>query len=172
MWKRHSRLGLQAKLTIHSALRQQFVGTTSSATALRTKICEVDLALLQQNGRSVFAQFKDIKQGNDFVREMQDGLARSNAFIALLSPDYEKSDQCLAEWAAAYNADPSGRNRRIRPFRIRPVDLNRLAQQVVYVDLVDLEKPDAIAAVLANLTYQYLSTKRHRHGQKLRQPRR
>ncbi len=32
---------------------------------------------------------------------MMSGIANAGRFVALLSPDYEKSDHCQAEWAAA-----------------------------------------------------------------------
>ena len=105
-------------------------------------------ALLTGHGKSVFAQYNDMPPGTNFVRQMMDGLAGSRNFIALLSPDYEQSDQCQAEWSAAYNKDPSGRNRYIRPFKIRPVQLNKLASQVVYTDLCGLSEDEARQAVL------------------------
>lgn len=106
-------------------------------------------AVLEEASYSTFAMFKDIAVGNNFVREMQDGLSRSTQLIALLSPDYEKSDHCRAEWAYAYNRDPSGRERLLIAFLVRETQLNALAQQIVYKSLIGLTQEQRKAAILA-----------------------
>ena len=105
-------------------------------------------AVLEQAGHSTFAQFKDIAPGNNFVREMQTGLDGSGRMIALYSPEYESSDHCQAEWSAAYNSDPSGKNRKLIPFLLRPTTLNSLARQVAYKSLVGLSKEARKKAIL------------------------
>jgi TIR domain len=67
-------------------------------------------------GFRVFAQFNNMPPGSNFVREMQRGLAQSARLIALLSPAYQRSDHCQAEWSAAYNVDPGGQKRKLVPF--------------------------------------------------------
>ena len=106
------------------------------------------VAVLEQAGHSTFAQFKDIATGNNLVREMQSGLDGSGRVIALYSPEYEKSDHCQAEWSAAYNSDPSGKNRKLVPLLLRPTALNSLARQVVYKSLMGLSKEQRKAAIL------------------------
>ncbi len=105
-------------------------------------------AVLEQAGHSTFAQFKDIATGNNFVREMQSGLDGSGRMIALYSPEYENSDHCQAEWSAAYNSDPSGKQRKLIPFLLRPTALNSLARQVTYKSLVGLSNEARKAAIL------------------------
>ena len=95
------------------------------------------VAALEQGGYSVFAQFKDIPVGSNFVEEMKRGL-RAKRLVALLSPDYESSQHCQAEWNAAFADDPSGYNRKLIPLLIEPTELNFLARQVVYANLVGL----------------------------------
>ena len=106
-------------------------------------------AVLEQAGHSTIAQFKDFATGNNLVREMQSGLDGSGRMIALYSPEYEASDHCRAEWAAAYNSDPSGKKRKLVPFLLRPTALNSLARQVVYKSLVGLSKEERKKAILA-----------------------
>lgn len=89
-----------------------------------------------------FAMYKDIPAGSDFVREMQRGLGCSNRFIVLISPDYENSDHCRAEWAAIYNKDPSGRKRILLPFLVRQTQQNSLSAQRVYISLLGLNKDE------------------------------
>ncbi|WP_162009705.1 toll/interleukin-1 receptor domain-containing protein [Methylocystis heyeri] len=105
-------------------------------------------AVIEQAGYSTFAQFKDMATGNNFVREMQAGLDDSGRVIALYSPNYEKSDHCQAEWSAAYNSDPSGRQRKLIPLLLRPTALNPLARQIVYKSLVGLSKEQRGVAIL------------------------
>lgn len=109
-------------------------------------------AIVEGAGYSVFAQFKDFVPGSNFVREMQRGLAATARVIALYSPDYEASGNCQAEWAAAYAADPGGAKRRLLPFLIRPTELNPLARQIVYTNLVGLGANEMKAAILDALS--------------------
>ncbi|PZR84288.1 MAG: hypothetical protein DLM68_13075, partial [Hyphomicrobiales bacterium] len=103
---------------------------------------------LRGAGYRVFVQFRDMPPGSNFVREMNNGLADSTRFVALLSPDYVASDHCQAEWSAAYAADPGGTRRKLVPMLIAPCDLNPLAKQIVYISLVGLSRADAATAIL------------------------
>jgi hypothetical protein len=91
-------------------------------------------------GFTTFVQFKDFPPGSNIVRQMQIGLAGAGRVIALHSPNYENSDHCQAEWSAAYRSDPSGIHRKLLPFLIEPTELNPLAANVSYVELVGLDK--------------------------------
>lgn len=109
--------------------------------------------VLRQAGYGVFAQFRDIPAGANFVREMQKGLAQSERVVALLSPRYVASDHCQAEWSAAYADDPSGEKRKLVPLLIAPADLAPLARQIVYKPLVALSAQDAAKAILEAIGY-------------------
>lgn len=110
--------------------------------------------ILEQAGHSTFAQFKDIAPGNNFVREMQSGLDGMGRMLALYSEDYQVSDHCQAEWAAAYNLDPSGKKRKLVPLLLRPTPLNPLAQQLVYKSLVGLTGDARRDAILEAISPQ------------------
>lgn len=110
-------------------------------------------SLMTGVGFTVFAQFKDIPPGSNFVREMQRGLDASHRLIALLSPDYEKSDQCQSEWSAFYNKDPGGTGRLLVPLLIRPTLRNSLARQIVYKQLIGLSPEDAVKVILEAIGY-------------------
>ena len=69
--------------------------------------------------------------------------------IAVLSPAFLESAFCQAEWAAAFRKDPTGRERRLVPVRVRECDPDGLLGSVVYVDLVGLELPESRQALLA-----------------------
>jgi hypothetical protein len=110
--------------------------------------------VLSAAGFRLFAQFNHMPPGSNFVREMQRGLAQSARFIALLSPAYQRSDHCQAEWSAAYNADPGGQRRKLVPFLIGPTQLDPLAKQIVYKPLIGLSPADAAKAVLGAVGYR------------------
>jgi hypothetical protein len=112
-------------------------------------------SVLSSKGYSVFSQLSQMPPGSNFVTEIQNGLAHSSRFIALLSPDYEKSDHCQAEWAAAYNADPSGTDRKLLQFLIRACELKPLAKQIVYSQLIGLSAADASKAILQAVGYEF-----------------
>ena len=98
---------------------------------------EIDETLINA-GFSTFAQFKDILPGNNFVAEMQRGLADSGRVVSLYSKAYWNSDHCKAEWDTSYAADPQGVNRKLVPFLLEPISLPPLARNVVYKNLVGL----------------------------------
>lgn len=105
-------------------------------------------SILEEAGYSYVAQFRDFRPGTNFVREMQRGLEASSRVIALLSPAYEKSNNCQAEWSAAYADDPGSEHGKIIPFQIGEGKLNPLARQIVYKSLVGLSADERRAAVL------------------------
>jgi hypothetical protein len=121
-----------------------FISYSTSDEPMAREVVEV----VESAGRSTFAQFKDFLTGNNFVREMQRGLTNSGRLIALYSPNYVASSHCRAEWAAAYNLDPSGEKRKIIPFKIAPVDLDPLARQIIFKDLIGLSKAERRIAIL------------------------
>jgi hypothetical protein len=79
---------------------------------------------------------------------MNRGLAGAGRVVALYSPNYQASEHCRAEWAAAYNSDPSGAKRKLVPFLLAPTALDPLARQVVYKTLVGLTETQRKAAIL------------------------
>jgi hypothetical protein len=104
--------------------------------------------VLEGAGYSTVAQFKDFSVGANFVHEMNRGLAGAGRVVALYSQHYQDSEHCQAEWAAAYNSDPSGAKRKLIPFLLAPTALGPLARQVVYKSLVGLNTAQRTAAIL------------------------
>ena len=101
----------------------------------------------------VFAQYKDMPPGSNFITEMQDGLDKMGRLVALYSPEYFDSDICQDEWNAAYNQDRGGRKRKIIGFKIAPCDLKPLQDQIVYTPLYGLSKNEARKAIHHALTW-------------------
>jgi len=95
----------------------------------------------------VFAQYKDMPSGSNFITEMQDGLENMGRMVSLYSPEYFASDICQDEWNVAYNLDRGGRKRKIIGFKIAPCELKPLQKQIVYTPLYGLSKADASEAI-------------------------
>lgn len=132
-----------------ASLAQPFTRDFFISYASRDEATAREVAgILSDAGYTTLAQFKDFSPGSNFVREMQRGLAETGRLIALLSPDYEASDHCQAEWAAAYAQDPGSRRGKIVPFLIAPTQLNPLAKQIVYRSLLGLNAQERQAAIL------------------------
>ncbi len=106
------------------------------------------VAVVEAAGYRTFAQFRDIRPGDNFVVRMEEGLKASRRLIAILSPHYVASDMCLSEWAAGFRRDPASRSRTIQPFLVAPGDLGALGGQIVYTSLLDCSDAQAERKIL------------------------
>lgn len=91
--------------------------------------------VLEEGGYSTVLQAKDFRPGSNFVYEMMNA-AESKQTIAIYSADYFASLFTMPEWAAAFQADPTGAQRKIIPIRIKPCEPPAMLKALVYVDLV------------------------------------
>jgi hypothetical protein len=108
-------------------------------------------AWLENAGYSVIMQQGDFHAGSNFVLEMDEATKSANRMIAVLSPDYLLSQFAAPEWAAMFAKDPTGKERRLVPVRIRECELKGLLRQIVHIDLVGLSVNDAEKKLLAEL---------------------
>jgi hypothetical protein len=99
--------------------------------------------VLEEEGRKVLVQAWDFVPGTNWVQRMQDGVARSERTIAVLSPDYLESEYGTAEWERAWASDPLGEQRKLLVTRVRECDRPGFLSDVVGVDLFG--KPEAQA---------------------------
>lgn len=99
--------------------------------------------VLEENGFSAIVQAWDFVAGSNFVLEMDRAAAAANRTIAVLSPDYLKSNFAPAEWAAAFAKDPEGLKRQLVPVRIRECPLEGLLRAIVHIDLVGTSESEA-----------------------------
>jgi hypothetical protein len=96
--------------------------------------------VLEAGGASVRLQAWDFAPGSNFVLEMQKAAAAARRTIAVLSPDYVKSQFAAPEWAAAFADDPEGLTRKLVPVRVRDCELKGMLKTVVHIDLVGLDQ--------------------------------
>ena len=80
---------------------------------------------------------------------MQLATSTADRVVAVLSPDYLRSEHVEAEWRVFYARDPTGEQGLLLPVRVRDVDPSGLLKTRIYVDLVNR---DAVSAQKALLT--------------------
>lgn len=97
---------------------------------------------LEELGFSVVVQAWDFS-GN-WVLQMNAAMQEADRTVALLSPDYLRSKFTPSEWAEAFRRDPTGERGLLIPVRVAMVEPTGLLAQLVYVDLVGVEEPQAI----------------------------
>jgi hypothetical protein len=107
--------------------------------------------VLEQRGYTCFAQFTSIAPGSDFVQRMNDGLRRSRQMLAILSPDYLKSEIATSELNTFLALDPVGHGRRLIPISIKSCKPTGLLATRVYVDLVGKGSSDAVNCLVRGL---------------------
>ncbi len=91
---------------------------------------------LEAAGYSTVIRAWDFRAGHNFVLEMQRAASEAERTIAVLSPRYLQTGLTQAEWASAFVADPTGRDRKLIPVRIETCEVTGLLRSIVYVDLV------------------------------------
>jgi hypothetical protein len=107
---------------------------------------------LEEEGYKTVLQAWDFRPGSNFVVQMHEAAQLSKQTIAILSPNYLGSQYSEAEWAAAFAEDPVGHDRGLIPVRIAPTVVDGLLGQIVWIDLVGLDRPSAKAALIAGLS--------------------
>jgi hypothetical protein len=96
-------------------------------------------------GYSTVLQAWDFRPGSNFVLDMDKASIEAARTIAVLSPDYLKSNFTQPEWAAAFKKDPKGEQGILLPIHARECreQLKGLLGPITYIDLVGLDEPAA-----------------------------
>jgi hypothetical protein len=105
--------------------------------------------VLEDAGYRVVLQAWDFGAGSHFVAEMHHAAQEAARTVVVLSAAYLSSAYAEAEWQAAWQADPSGRGRRLLVVRVDDCDRPGLLGQLVAVDLFGLDRQAARDRVLA-----------------------
>lgn len=98
---------------------------------------------LEEAGYTTVIQAWDFLPGSNFVMKMQQASSDAERTIAVLSPDYLNALYINPEWAAAFAQDPTGKDGKLVPVRIKDCDLQGMLSPIIYVDLVGLEEAEA-----------------------------
>ncbi len=110
--------------------------------------------LLEAEGYSTVAQFKDMPPGSNFVIEMDEAVKQARQTIAVLSPEYLASDYCQQELATVIRNDPKGKKRLLIPVHVRRCDPEGLLGPIVYIDLVGKDDETAKELLLSGVKGQ------------------
>src|SRR2546421_7031340 len=106
---------------------------------------------LEEAGYRTIIQAWDFRPGSNFVAEMDDAAKLAHRTIPVLSRAYLASDYAFAEWAVAFRRDPRGLEGGVLPVRIQRCAVEGLLGPIVYIDLVDLNEPQAREQLLAGV---------------------
>jgi tetratricopeptide (TPR) repeat protein len=98
---------------------------------------------LEAAGHTTILQAWDFRPSENFVLNMQKATEDSERTIAVLSPDYLKSLYTQPEWAAAFRLDPTSKNHKLLPVRVRRCKPGGLLGSIVYIDLVGRDRETA-----------------------------
>jgi TIR domain len=106
---------------------------------------------LEEARYTTIIQAWDIRPGSNFVAEMDEAAKRAERTLLVLSSAYLGSDSAFAELAAAFRHDPKGKLGKVLPVRIEQCVINGLLKSIVYIDLADLDEPQACEQLLAGV---------------------
>jgi TIR domain len=104
---------------------------------------------LEEAGHRVLVQAWDFVPGSNWIQSMQEGAARADRTIAVLSPAYLDSDYAAAEWQAAWGQDPVARQRELLVVRVAECDRPGLLSGVVSIDVFAMAEAKAKARLRA-----------------------
>ena len=102
---------------------------------------------LEAAGYSVIVQDWDFQPGSNFLRDIRRALEAAQTTIAVYSPAYFKTPFTEDEWTAAI-VTHEDEEVRFLPIRVAEVEVPRLLQPLVYVDLVGLSEEAARTRLL------------------------
>lgn len=108
-------------------------------------------ATLEAAGYTTFSQVWDFRPGDNFMVNMNHGLANARHTIGVLSPNYIASTFARAEWTAAYRDAIMGKDRAFIPVLVEECQIPPLLGPVAYVDLVDVDEAQARTRLLAGV---------------------
>jgi hypothetical protein len=98
---------------------------------------------LDQAMLTTILQEQDFVPSMNFVGEMHKALQSAERMLMVLSPDFLSAKFPLAEWTAAFAADPACEKGTLVPVRVRECKPDGLLRPIVYIDLVGLNINEA-----------------------------
>jgi hypothetical protein len=103
----------------------------------------------------------DFRPGTDFEMEMRKARAKTKRTIVILSPDYLKARNSMAEWSLVFQQHTTGGQDMLLPVCVRDCGpkLKRLLGSMVYIDLVGIDPPTAQEILLAHVRGERIKPK-------------
>jgi hypothetical protein len=107
--------------------------------------------VLEAAGLKAVVQAWDFRPGSQFPVEMQKAMVECDRTVAVLSPEYLGARFTQAEWAAAFQADPTGKSGKLLPVRVAEFAPDGIFGGLVFVDLVGLSDQEAQDALIKGI---------------------
>lgn len=95
--------------------------------------------MLTESGKDVWVDWDDIPPGRDFVQEFLEGVDQADTVIAVLSPGYLASRNCLRELERALE-----RHKRIIPIVYADLDFSQLPEKARLLNAIFFNKSDSL----------------------------
>jgi hypothetical protein len=106
---------------------------------------------LEEAGHKTTLQAWDFKPGMDFVSAMRHAANEADRTIAVVSPDYLRSNFGAAEWQDAFAQDPNGERGLLIPVRVRDYEAPPFLRNIIRISLVGLDENAARDKLLTGL---------------------
>ena len=107
--------------------------------------------VLEEVGYTTVLEAWDVRPGHNLVLEMNRAAQEAKQTLALLSPAYLAAPSTQAQWAVAFQQDPTGWSGRLIPVRIAACEVAGLLGSIVPIELADLDQVTARQSLLEGL---------------------
>jgi serine/threonine protein kinase len=116
---------------------------------------------LEDAGYSTIMPKWDFRPGSNFEMEMRKARAKTKRTIVVLSPDYLKARNSMAEWSHVFQQHTTGGQDILLPVCARDCGpkLKKLLGSMVYIDLVGKDRPKALELLLAHVRGERIKPK-------------
>ena len=128
--------------------------------------------VLEEQGYRVIIQAWDFRPGGNFILDMQRATTEAERTVMVLSDAYLNALYTQPEWAAAFKPDPTARDRKLLPIRVKPCQPTGMLATLVYVDLVGKLEDEAEQLLLGSLQERAKPTTRPTFPQSVSKPER
>lgn len=95
--------------------------------------------ILENAGYSIIIDIQDFEPGQNFIRNMYEAIEKTERIIAILSPNYFKSEYTGFEWQGAFANDSSSIQRLLIPILVRPSEIPAIFRSLIFIDLSKIE---------------------------------
>jgi hypothetical protein len=106
---------------------------------------------LEKMGHKTMLRAWDLFPGHYSSLETQKATTNAKRTIAVLSPAYTAAKSTQPEWAASFDNDPGGNDRKLLPIIVKPVQLKGLLKTIEAIDLVGLTRNEAEKRLLEKI---------------------
>ncbi|TFH48643.1 MAG: toll/interleukin-1 receptor domain-containing protein, partial [Methanothrix sp.] len=108
--------------------------------------------MLEEEKYSTVLQAWDFLPGCNFLLEMDKAAKEAKRTILVLSPDFLESQFTAPEWAAAFVQDPTGKEGKLLPIRVRDCNPKGLLGPINRIEIVGLNEEDAKRTLLKGVS--------------------